>query len=217
VPVFNGAATLTALVERCTAVLVELAPDHEIVLVNDGSEDESRERIESLQRRYPQVRGIDLERNRGQHEALLVGIRAARGDVIVTMDDDLQNPPEEMPRLLAALEGNDVAYGTPRRKSQSALRNLAGRGFTQVLRGLGWTSAPMVSSYRAFRGELRDAFAGHDGRNVSIDALLTWGASRYASVPVEHAPRAGGRSNYDLVKLMRLARASVTTFRLRPR
>jgi undecaprenyl-phosphate 4-deoxy-4-formamido-L-arabinose transferase len=217
VPVFNGAATVGPLVARCTAVLDELGTEFEIVLVNDGSEDDSWERIEALRDRDAGVRGIDLPANRGQHAALLTGIRAARGEVVVTMDDDLQNPPEEMPRLLAALQENDVVYGTPRRRSQSRPRSLAARAFNQLLRALGWSSAPMLSSYRAFRTDLRDAFADYDGDRVSIDALLTWRARRFVSVPVEHAARAHGRSNYDLRELVRLARASVATFRLGPR
>ena len=89
--------------------------EHEIILVNDGSRDRSWEIISELSSRFPAVRGLNLMRNYGQHNALLCGIRAAKYDVIVTMDDDLQHPPEEIPRLLEQLEqGFDVVYGAPK-------------------------------------------------------------------------------------------------------
>src|ERR1700730_9375241 len=100
VPVYNGAATLPELVARLATVLAHCAPRSEIVLVNDGSRDASWQVILELAARDPRVRGIDLMRNYGQHNALLCGIRAAAGAVVVTMDDDLQHPPEEIPKLL---------------------------------------------------------------------------------------------------------------------
>ncbi|MEK7785294.1 MAG: glycosyltransferase, partial [Chloroflexota bacterium] len=103
IPVYNSEATLHELVSRLAAVLPGVADSFEVVLVNDGSHDESWTIIVQFARAHPFVRGLDLERNYGQHNALLAGIRAARGSIIVTMDDDLQHPPEELPGLLAAL------------------------------------------------------------------------------------------------------------------
>ena len=113
VPVFNSAEILPHLVERLTPTLARLGSEYEIVLVNDGSADESWDRIVAIASRDTHVRGLDLAKNFGQHNALLVGIRGARFPTIVTLDDDLQNPPEEIPRLLAELDvGYDVVYGT---------------------------------------------------------------------------------------------------------
>lgn len=136
VPVHNGAASIEGLVARLLATLDGLGAAYEIVLVNDGSRDDSWPCIVGLSERHGAVRGIDLMRNYGQHNALLCGIRAARYDVVVTLDDDLQNPPEEIPRLLAALaEGRDVVYGTPRREQHGLLRDLASRITKLVLQG----------------------------------------------------------------------------------
>src|SRR6266404_4218790 len=102
-PVYNGEASVGELCRRLAEVLPRIAAQHEVILVNDGSRDRSWETISELCSRSPVVRGLNLMRNYGQHNALLCGIRAARYDLVVTMDDDLQHPPEEIPRLLARL------------------------------------------------------------------------------------------------------------------
>ena len=113
-PVYNSEASIAELCRRLSEVLPRIATEYEIILVNDGSRDRSWETISELSSRFSTVRGLNLMRNYGQHNALLCGIRAAKYDVIVTMDDDLQHPPEEIPRLLEQLEqGFDVVYGAP--------------------------------------------------------------------------------------------------------
>lgn len=217
VPVFNGSATLLELVRRCHATLAECASAYELVLVNDASTDNSWPLIEELAASDPAVRGIDLARNYGQHNALLAGIREARCETIVTLDDDLQNPPEEIPALLAALTpGRDVVYGEPIAKRQGFGRRLATQAVVRTLRVLGGRTAPMVSAFRAFRTELRDGFADYIGPDVSIDGLLTWRTDRFASVRVQHDPRAHGESNYSLLKLIRHALTMITAFSTRP-
>src|SRR5260370_6022009 len=115
VPVYNSEASLPLLIQRLEPVLKEFQ-SAEVILVNDGSHDGSWAVVEDLAARFDIVRGINLMRNYGQHNSLLCGIRSARGRVIVTMDDDMQNPPEEIPVLVAKLrEGYDVVYGTPER------------------------------------------------------------------------------------------------------
>lgn len=217
VPVFNGSASLPELVRRCHAVLTECASAYELVLVNDASADNSWALIEELAASDSAVRGVDLARNYGQHNALLAGIRAARNDVVVTLDDDLQNPPEEIPVLLAALTPDrDVVYGEPIAKRQRFDRRLATQVVVRALRVLGGRTAPMVSAFRAFRAELRDGFADYTGPDVSIDGLLTWQTDRFASVPVRHDSRAHGESNYSLLKLIRHALTMITAFSTRP-
>jgi undecaprenyl-phosphate 4-deoxy-4-formamido-L-arabinose transferase len=217
VPVFNGAETVAEVVRRSREALVECAGGHELILVNDGSSDSSWERIVELAASAGDVRGIDLSRNCGQHNALLAGIRAARCDLVVTIDDDLQNPPEEIPKLLRALgPGCDVVYGEPIAKQQGFGRRIATRIVVRALRVLGGETAPMVSSFRAFRTSLRDGFASYSGPDVSIDGLLTWQTERFRSVPVRHDPRQHGESNYSLVKLVRHALTMITAFSTRP-
>lgn len=218
VPVYNAEASLELLAQRIHATLAELSPI-ELILVNDSSRDRSWEVIEKLQTLCPWVRGINLARNFGQHNALLCGIRAARYPLTVTMDDDLQNPPEEVPRLIEKLnaESVDVVYGTPQRESHGLWRDLASVITKLVLQhAMGASTARNVSAFRCFRTTLRDAFAEYGSPYVSIDVLLTWGTRRFASVTVRNEPRAYGTSNYTVRKLVVHALNMMTGFSTLP-
>ena len=165
IPVFNSATILPRLVDRLESVLAGSATQYELVLVNDGSRDASWKSIQALCRGHRWVRGVNLIRNFGQHNATLAGIRMARYEVIVTMDDDLQQPPEEIPNLLRLLnQGVDVVYGTPERDEHARPRVWAARLTKLMLeRMMGVNSATTVTSFRAFRTELRSAFASFSG------------------------------------------------------
>lgn len=204
VPAFNSERSVPLLVERLGHVLRSLAQPFEVLLVNDGSQDGTWAVIDGLTRSHPWVRGIDLMRNYGQHNALLCGIRQARYATTVTIDDDLQNPPEEIGRLLEVLDqGHDVVYGVPARQQHGLLRNVASRVTKLALsRMLGAGTAPSVSAFRAFHTALRTAFDDYRSQFVSIDVLLTWGGRRFASVKVRHDPRTIGESNYTLWRLV---------------
>lgn len=214
VPVYRSAAILPELLGRLTAALFALDTCYEIVLVNDGSPDNSWQEIQRLAPAYPQVRAINLMRNYGQHNALLAGIRAARNDVIVTIDDDLQNPPEEIATLLAKLgEDYDVVYGTPLAMQHGLWRNLASRITKLALRSaMGAETASKVNAFRVFRTHLRDGFAEYRSPFVSIDVLLTWSTKRFANVDVPHAPRTVGESNYTFGRLVTHALNMMTGF-----
>ena len=207
VPVYNSETMLAELVDRLRAVLSPLASAFEIVLVNDGSRDHSWQVIGDLATRYPFVRGIDLMRNYGQHNALLAGIQRTRYEIIVTLDDDLQHPPEEIPKLLAKLdEGYDIVYGKPVRRNHSLWRNVSSKVLKTALRVvLGTEMASHSSAFRAFRVVLRRGFEDFTGAQLSIDVLLSWSAARVIHIPVEHHARRVGRSGYTLSKLMLLA------------
>ncbi|MBN1305474.1 MAG: glycosyltransferase family 2 protein [Anaerolineales bacterium] len=218
IPVYYGEATLEPLVERLGKVLSEQFKEYEVILVNDGSPDQSWEKIETLKQRFPFIVGINLIRNYGQHNATLCGIRAAKYDLTITMDDDLQQTPEEIPLLVAKLsEGYDVVYGTPKKASQSLWRRLGSQITRLALRSvMGNRIAQVVSPYRAFRTSIRDAFANYASPSVSIDVLLTWGANRYADVTVHHNPRHSGASTYTFRKLVRHALDMMTGFSTLP-
>ncbi len=218
IPVCNAEKTLPELAKRLTPVLEAESRDYEVILVNDGSRDRSWEVIRSLAEADPRIRGIDLMRNYGQHNALLAGILAARGEVIVTLDDDLQNPPEEIPKLLAKLgEGCDVVYGVPARKRHQPWRR-AGSGIIRaILSGaLGSEIARNVSSFRAMRAEVRTAFSGYRGAFIIIDAPLAWATNRFGAVAVRHEPREDGRSNYSFRRLLFQALNALFGFSVRP-
>jgi len=203
IPVYNSQDILPLLLRRLHPALQGLGEAFEIILVNDGSRDGSWQTVAALCPEYPEVRGVDLTRNFGQHNSLLCGIRMARHAIIVTMDDDLQHPPEEIPVLLAKLaEGHDVVYGRPRLQRHGWWRNGASAFTKLALRhAMGVSTASEVSAFRAFRTRLREGFDGFRSPLVSIDVLLSWATTRFAAVSVCHEPRRIGRSNYSLSKL----------------
>ncbi len=214
IPCYNSEASLPLLIERLLPVLDAEAAQAEVILVNDDSRDGTWDVITRLAKEHPVVRGINLMRNYGQHNALLCGIRAARGEVIVTMDDDLQHPPEEIPALLRALaDGPDVVYGTPQREQHGLWRDLASQVTKYALQNaMGSEVARSVSAFRAFRTPVREAAADYESPFVNIDVLLTWGTKRFAAVPVRHEPRTIGVSNYTLRKLITHALNMMTGF-----
>ena len=217
-PVYRSQATLRELHRRLVAALAPRDTAFEIVFVEDCGGDESWQIISELAVQDARVRGIRLSRNFGQHNALLCGIRAARYEVVVTIDDDLQNPPEEIPRLLAKLqEGFDVVYGAPERGQHGLLRGGAASITKIALAGpMGASTARYVSAFRAFRTYVREAFAEYAGPLVSVDVLLTWGTARFGHVRVRHDPRGGGASSYTVRKLVTHALNMVTGFTTLP-
>lgn len=218
VPVYNSEGSLRPLVERLEPVLARLAREYELILVNDSSRDGSWGVVQELARAKPWIRGICMMRNYGQHNALLCGIRAARHELVVTMDDDLQHPPEEIEKLLVALDSNtDVVYGTPQKERHGLLRDLASRVTKLALeKSMGADTASKVSAFRVFRTELRTAFENYQSQFVSIDVLLTWGTTRFKAIPVRHDPRTIGVSNYTFKKLLTHALNMMTGFSTLP-
>lgn len=218
IPVYNSERTLAAIVKRLQPILEAEAKEYELILINDGSSDQSWNVICDLSATYPWVRGINLMRNYGQHNALLCGIRSARYEVIVTMDDDLQNPPEEIPKLLKKLDaGYDVVYGTPQKQQHGFWRDVASQITKLVMKStMGVQVARNASAFRAFRSDIRMAFADYQGPFVSIDVLLTWGTTRFSAIPVLHDERTEGLSNYNFRKLLTHALNMMTGFSTMP-
>ena len=214
IPVYRGEHTLELLVARLATVLPACVEAFEVLLVNDGSPDHSWDVIEALVGQYPWVRGIKLMRNYGQENATLCGIRAARCDVIVTMDDDLQHDPSDLPKLLAKLnEGYDVVYGVPRIRRQvwwkSILSAIVKWAISSVM---GAKTIRDISAYKAFRAELKQAFSSINSPDVQIDVLLSWAATRFASIEIEEAPRTVGASNYNFTKLIKVSLLVLTNY-----
>jgi len=214
IPVYNGEATLVPLTERLGSTLPELADSYEVILVNDGSRDASWDTIIQLSQRYPWVRGINLMRNYGQHNATLCGIRAARHEVIVTMDDDLQHLPEEIHFLLGKLEeGYDLVYGIPKKQPHNWWRS----GFSILIKYvlsyiIRAKTIRDIGSFRAFHSRLRIAFEHFNGPEVQVDVLLFWGTKRVAAVTIEESPRKIGASNYGFLQLVHYALVVLTGF-----
>ncbi|HQP46356.1 MAG TPA: glycosyltransferase family 2 protein [Flexilinea sp.] len=217
IPVYNGAETIGPLCERLEKVLPALFSDYEIVLVDDGSRDESWERIEYLCTQSGHIRGIRLMRNFGQHNALLCGIREARYPILITMDDDLQHPPEQIPLLLAEFEkGYDVVYAIPKRLPHSWWRNLGSKLTKKVLSRVMHIQIQDIGAFRIFKTELRKAFAKYSSPDVYIDPMLSWGTTKFSHVFVEEEKRPVGHSNYNFGSLVRAALLILTGYSTLP-
>jgi undecaprenyl-phosphate 4-deoxy-4-formamido-L-arabinose transferase len=207
VPVYNEQANLPELVQRCLTVGDALGCHYELVLVDDGSSDDSARIIRtSVERHRPHVVGVLLNRNYGQHAAVLAGLEQASGDVMVTLDADLQNPPEEVPKLLEAIEaGSDVVGGVRRQRRDSVLRVYASRTMNAFMRTL---TGAAVTDYgcmlRAYRRPIVDAILQCRGNSPYIPALANSFAGKVSEVTVEHAERRAGQSKYNLFKLLNL-------------
>ena len=218
VPVYRSEATLNALVAELARVLPDLAPNHELLLVNDGSPDNSWALIEKLAQSFPFVRGIALMRNYGQHNATLCGIRSARFDTVITMDDDLQHSPDDIAVLIAKLdEGHDVVYGVWRERRRSWWRS-----FFAVLtkRAVAWVMGANtvrdMSAFRAIRTHVRRGFEAFDGPDVIVDVLLSWGTSRFSAVSIQERDRGAGQSNYSFWKLVKVSLLVLTSYTTAP-
>lgn len=218
IPVYYAESTLASLVNQLEPVLSSLAKSYEIILVNDGSRDRSWEVIQELAAGSSTILGINLMRNYGQHNALLCGIRRARFQITVTMDDDLQHKPDSIPVILAKMnEGFDVVYGSPREERHGFLRDTASVLTKVALSSvMNAQSARHVSAFRVFKTEIRNAFDSFHGPNVSIDVLLTWGTDRIGYVEVDHESRLSGVSHYTFRKLLNHAMNLMTGFSTLP-
>jgi len=203
VPVFRSEKTLNELVNRITNSISDKSV--EIILIDDASGDGTWTTICSIARQNSMVTGIRLGRNSGQHGALLAGIRAAKFQTVVTLDDDLQNPPEEINKLIdALLPGVDVVYGVSTEVKQNFYRRAGSKLVRKFFASaLGFNSAVSMSSFRTFRTVLREGFNTALGPNVSLDALLTWSTTRFTVVEVRHDERKVGDSHYTFRKLVR--------------
>jgi len=213
VPVYQSTDSLPELVQRTAA---SVSSPYEVILVDDGSRPETWNVLRHMASDV--VRCIRLSRNYGQHAALLAGIRAAEYPTIVTMDDDLQHPPEEIPRLVAALTADtDVVYGVETVVRQPLWRRTTSSISKRVVATLlGAGAVRQMTAFRAFRTRLRDGFNGNIGPGVSIDALLAWTTSRMTTVAVAHHRRKYGKSNYGFSGLVRYLLDVATGFSIVP-
>lgn len=204
IPVYNAEGCLRELYQRLKVQLQSLGCEWEIIMVEDCGIDDSWTVINQLVDEDEHVKGLKLSRNYGQHSAVLCGIREAKYNIVITLDDDLQHPPEEIPKLLNRLhEGYDVVYGAPERIRHGFLRKIAST-ITKITlqKVMGAKAAKNISAFRVFKTRLRDAFVHYRSPFVSIDVLLTWGAKSFSSVFVKHEARMIGKTNYTFRMLV---------------
>jgi glycosyltransferase involved in cell wall biosynthesis len=220
IPCYRSRESLPPLISRLIPVLRDLTQLHEVILVVDGSPDDTAQVARNIAATVGRsvVRVVELRRNYGQHNALLAGVAVARFDVVVTMDDDLQHRPEQIPALVAPLAdtGVDLVYGVPIDEEHGWLRSQASRSVKSALAMAGVPNAQDVSAFRAFRSDLREAFNHVSDPFVSLDVVLSWATTSVRRVPVQMDQRETGRSGYTLRGLMRHALNMATGYSVLP-
>ena len=218
IPVFNEAPTIPVLCERLLPALDTLGRSCEVIFVDDGSQDDSLARLRRVSADDARVAVIELSRNSGQHAAIVAGFAASRGAIIVTLDADLQNPPEEIGRLIEQIEaGNDVV-GTWRENRQDPWlrRTLSAIVNRATAAAVGVPMRDYGCMLRAYRREIVDQIVDCDERSLFIPALANALARRTIEIEVGHAERMEGKSKYKPLKLMRLGFDLLTGFSLVP-
>ncbi len=208
IPCFRSAEWLETLVSRIVSALRTDPQMFEVLLINDGSPDRTWDVISEISERYPCARGFDLLNNTGQYRAIICGLEHARGQLIVTMDDDLQHPPEEIPRLINAIRARpnvDCIIGAYRKKRHSLLRNVGSGVMARLNETLyGKPRELRLTSFRVMRRRVAEAMCAHGTAQPIISPLLLRSTRRIINIPVEHHPRSKGRSGYSLRRLVRI-------------
>jgi undecaprenyl-phosphate 4-deoxy-4-formamido-L-arabinose transferase len=218
IPVFNEVTTLVDLHQRLARTLKETGRPWEVIFVDDGSSDGSTDVLRALHAQDPAVRVVRFNRNYGQHAAVFAGMERTRGEVIVTLDADLQNPPEEIPVLLQGIEdGADVVGGARVNRHDSWFRRASSRAMNRATSAVvGVRMTDYGCMLRAYRRSVVDQIIACQEISRFIPALANTFAASVAEVPVEHAPRRDGRSRYGLLRLLRLNMDLMTGFSLLP-
>jgi undecaprenyl-phosphate 4-deoxy-4-formamido-L-arabinose transferase len=221
IPVFNEQENLGELITRCLLTLRAMDLTFELILVDDGSGDRSADMIENAATSNPgEIVGILLNRNYGQHSAVMAGFEASRGDIVVTLDADLQNPPEEIPALVAAvIQGHDVVGSVRQHRHDTAFRKISS---FMVNKGVQKATGVMMTDYgcmlRAYRRNIIDAILMCHEQSTFIPVLANSFARNTTEIPVKHNERKAGVSKYSFLKLLSLQYdllTCMTTFPLR--
>lgn len=218
IPVYNGALTIKDVVAQTIAVMSLTKLRFEIVLVNDGGRDNSWEVIQGLQSEHSEsLIAIDLMRNFGQHNAVMCGFRESSGRLVVTMDDDLQHPPSEIPKLVAEIESKqlDLVYGIYKDRKHNFYRSFSSELIQKFYR-LVFKLPNGVSAFRIVHRSLIECVVDYKLNYTYLDGLFAWNTTRIGEIEVEHAERTTGKSGYSLSTLLSLAFNLFTNFSLLP-
>ncbi len=214
IPVYNEELNLSHLIERLRSVMQKMGRNHEIVFVDDGSQDQSLSVLKSFLT-YPEVRVVELTRNYGQHAAIFSGFSIAQGDIVITLDADLQNPPEEIPNLVRVMEeGQYDVVGTIRReRKDSFFRTFPSRMINVVARKI--TKVNMSDwgcMLRAYRRNIVERMVNCHEHSTFIPALAAYFSKKVTEIEVIHETRHAGESNYSFRKLINLQFDLVSSF-----
>lgn len=216
IPIYGAADVVVELVERIVFELDKQGEPYEIIMVEDDGPDNSWEVMKSLLPRFPQLRLFKLTRNFGQHNALMCGFAKSRGDLIITLDDDLQNPPEEISKLILKIEeGYDVVYGVPTKKNHHPLRNI-GSYLVRLMYEVIFKTSVFITAFRVIRKDIISGILTYNKNFTFIDGLIAWHTTNIGEVEVEHHRRGIGVSGYSVRKLVTLAMNMFTNFSILP-
>lgn len=220
IPVYNEQETLEILFSRLMPVLDSLQKSYEVILINDGSKDRSDQKLQELFHRRPkEIRVIHFNRNYGQHLAIMAGLEHVRGEIIITMDADLQNPPEKnIPHLIAKIEeGHDVVGGYRENRKDSLWRKWVSKTHNAIrAKIMPHNMKDQGCMLRAYRRYIVDLMVSSHECNTFVNALALNYAANPAEIPVSHEERAAGQSNYNFYKLIRYNFDLITNFSLVP-
>lgn len=213
IPVFNEEGNLEILYIRLAKAMKRLGGTYEIIFVDDGSTDASFQILTGLHQKDNNVKVIRFTRNFGQHPAVMAGFDSAQGEIIVTLDADLQNPPEEISKLLGKLdEGYEVVFGVFQQRKHSFYRRAGSRFAKWVLAKVLPVGATNLSGFRALRSDVVDQLKLLNEKSKFLDGLMCWMGFKVATVEVEHHERQTGKSKYSLFKLISLWFDMVVSF-----
>lgn len=216
IPIYNSEKTLSELIRRLHKTFTSISARYEVVLVDDGSQDKSWEILEKLHKKDKKIKAIQMMRNFGQHTTLMCGFKFIKGDYIITMDDDLQHPPEEIPKLIKAIKSNpevDFVIGRAKEKKHSFIQNL-GSNFINALYKKTFSIPKDIRSgpFRIIRKEIVEKIIKNKSKNPSVSAILFSISKKAANVPFKHKKRHYGKSGYDFSKQIALFYNSVLKY-----
>lgn len=204
IPVYNSKKTIGTLVEQLQSIL-NGKYKFDIILINDGSQDRSFDALKDISITYDNIKVLDLSRNFGQHNAIMAGFNYANGDYVVTMDDDLQHPPEEILKLIKEIENHDVVYGYYKIKKHSAFKNF-GSNFNNLTTNILLNKPKKLkfTSFRILKSYVVNELIKYIGPDPYIDGLIIRVTQNIGTVIIDHHDRSIGKSNYTLKKLVGL-------------
>ena len=212
IPVCNSEKTIKKIYEKLLNVFENTLYEFELIMVEDHSKDRSWSEIEFLTKKDSRVRGIKLAKNFGQHASTLCGINLSKGDFVVTIDDDLEQPPEKIIDLLIEIEnGYDVVYGILINRTDSLWRRTSSRVIKLILNLL-MPGFKNYSSMRVIRGNIAKQLSNFDSPYPIIDGYLTWLTNNYSAVEIKHRQRKVGKSNYSFKSLLYLSKSFIIGF-----
>ncbi|MEK7524334.1 MAG: glycosyltransferase [Patescibacteria group bacterium] len=217
-PVYQGEKTVTELMRRLVSAISPLTQDFEIILVDDGSKDHSWKIIQDLAQQESRIKALQFSRNFGQHHALTAGLDICQGDWVVMMDCDLQDRPEEVPRLYAkAKEGFDVVVARRGKRKDGLLKKFCNWAFYKIFNFLtGMQYDPQVGGFRIMSKKVVIALRTMREQHRFINGLIHWMGFRTASVDTEHAARLDGKSTYTFIKLLKFSLEIITSYSEKP-